>query len=401
MSGKTTVQGENEIDVIAGNEIRNPEYGFSGLTTTSGNAVSIGNGVTVQVNDNIDSDIVIAGNTVDLGASTLQPTGNSAVDIIAANSYQSDGIDPNTTTMSLDSSNIVTMNGTNASANYLKVYSGKTTLNSATLKTSLVNDEDSNTNLSVIAANGSLAFDDDENYQGGMSNTANNTLTLKNSTIDGANGVVLTAGKIDMDKTSTVHADADNVTVTAQDHNITTDTAKNITAANGTVNITPEPKEPTPEPTPEPEPEPNPEPTPVAPSEDLNKAVQQGNETMTKTLNDANDKSTAVQAQAEELNKSDVSDDQKMAQVAGYTQAIRNDNELSSSEQDALVKTVINTVEPSHQATVDTKNKQDQANQNEQAKAQTGDVQDTTVIVIPEVHNTGVSTVTVDGQTVE
>lgn len=175
--GKVTLIGNTELDdgslnLFAGKEIS--DSGENRLTTEKGNDVVLGDDVKVDVGEH--ADVEIAGNTVKIGKADLQANNDSAIDVIAANKITNG--DQHQITYDLNSSNAVEMNGTTVDTNYLKVYGGKATLNDASLTTAKTNENEepnetkTNNNLTVIAANGSLSFDEGKNYKSGMNNTA-------------------------------------------------------------------------------------------------------------------------------------------------------------------------------------------------------------------------------------
>lgn len=76
----------------------------------------------------------------------------------------------------------------------------------------------------------------------------------------------------------------------------------------------------------------------------------------------------AVQQQAEKLSRSTMTETEKVAQLKGYVDAIQATQE-SVETKNALLVAVIKNFEPTQQAGIDAQSKQDEAAQNQTAKA--------------------------------
>ena len=109
-----------------------------------------------------------------------------------------------------------------------------------------------------------------------------------------------------------------------------------------------------------------PDPQPAA---DIAKNIAQGQADMTKALQEnPQQAAAAVKQQAEKLSRSTMTETEKVAQLKGYVEAIQATQESAETKNDLLVAVVKN-FEPTQQAGLDAQSKQDEAAQNQIAKA--------------------------------
>ena len=109
-----------------------------------------------------------------------------------------------------------------------------------------------------------------------------------------------------------------------------------------------------------------PDPQPAA---DIAKNIAQGQADMAKALQEnPQQAAAAVQQQAEKLSRSTMTETEKVAQLKGYVEAIQATQESAETKNDLLVAVVKN-FEPTQQAGLDAQSKQDEAAQNQIAKA--------------------------------
>ncbi|WP_211209059.1 hypothetical protein [Selenomonas bovis] len=109
-----------------------------------------------------------------------------------------------------------------------------------------------------------------------------------------------------------------------------------------------------------------PDPQPAA---DIAKNIAQGQADMTKALQEnPQQAAAAVKQQAEKLSRSTMTETEKVAQLKGYVEAIQATQESAETKNDLLV-VVVKNFEPTQQAGLDAQSKQDEAAQNQIAKA--------------------------------
>lgn len=134
------------------------------------------------------------------------------------------------------------------------------------------------------------------------------------------------------------------------------------------------------------------------PAVDIEKNIEQGKQDMTKVLADNPDQTVvAAKQQAEKLSNSDMTAEEKAAQFKGYADAIQETQATAEEKQD-LIKETVKSFEPTQQAGLEAQNKQDEAAQNQNAKAVIPDVAVKTDS--PAAHEHVAAEVTVDGQAV-
>lgn len=134
------------------------------------------------------------------------------------------------------------------------------------------------------------------------------------------------------------------------------------------------------------------------PAVDIEKNIEQGKQDMTKALADNPDQTVAAaKQQAEKLSNSDITAEEKAAQFKGYADAIQETQATAEEKQD-LIKETAKSFEPTQQAGLEAQNKQDEAAQNQNAKAVIPDV--TVKTDSPAAHEHVAAEVTVDGQAV-
>lgn len=134
------------------------------------------------------------------------------------------------------------------------------------------------------------------------------------------------------------------------------------------------------------------------PAVDIEKNIEQGKQDMTKALADNPDQTVAAaKQQAEKLSNSDMTAEEKAAQFKGYADAIQETQATAEEKQD-LIKETVKSFEPTQQAGLEAQNKQDEAAQNQNAKAVIPDV--TVKTDSPAAHEDVAAEVTVDGQAV-
>ncbi|WP_288312736.1 filamentous hemagglutinin N-terminal domain-containing protein [uncultured Selenomonas sp.] len=109
-----------------------------------------------------------------------------------------------------------------------------------------------------------------------------------------------------------------------------------------------------------------PDPQPAA---DIAKNIAQGQADMAKALQEnPQQAAAAVQQQAEKLSRSTMTETEKVAQLRGYVEAIQAMQE-GAETKNALLVAVIKNFEPTQQAGLDAQSKQNEAAQNQTAKA--------------------------------
>lgn len=134
------------------------------------------------------------------------------------------------------------------------------------------------------------------------------------------------------------------------------------------------------------------------PAVDIEKNIEQGKQDMTKALADDPDQTVAAaKQQAEKLSNSNMTAEEKAAQFKGYADAIQETQATAEEKQD-LIKETVKSFEPTQQAGLEAQNKQDEAAQNQNAKAVIPDVAVKTDS--PAAHEHVAAEVTVDGQAV-
>ncbi|WP_298462663.1 filamentous hemagglutinin N-terminal domain-containing protein [uncultured Mitsuokella sp.] len=136
----------------------------------------------------------------------------------------------------------------------------------------------------------------------------------------------------------------------------------------------------------------------LKPAVDIEKNIEQGKQDMTKALADNPDQTVAAaKQQSEKLSNSDMTAEEKAAQFKGYADAIQETQATAEEKQD-LIKETVKSFEPTQQAGLEAQNKQDEAAQNQNAKAVIPDVAVKTDS--PAAHEHVAAEVTVDGQAV-
>lgn len=105
------------------------------------------------------------------------------------------------------------------------------------------------------------------------------------------------------------------------------------------------------------------------PAVDVEKNIAQGKTDMTEVLQKyPRQQAAAVQQQVTKLSRSTMTETEKVAQLKGYVEAIQATQESAETKNDLLVAVVKN-FEPTQQAGLDAQSKQDEAAQNQIAKA--------------------------------
>lgn len=194
-------------------------------------------------------------------------------------------------------------------------------------------------------------------------------------TVDGDSSLTSKAGKVFLAAGKTVEmtddslkGDGDSVNI---GKNVTYDASKTLFAPDKKLIETTTPSDPGTKPSdpgtkPSKPPVVTPDPQPTA---DIAQNIAQGQADMAKALQENPQQATAaVQQQAEKLSRSTMKETEKVAQLKGYVEAIQAMQE-GTETKNALLVAVIKNFEPTQQAGLDAQSKQDEAAQNQTAKA--------------------------------
>lgn len=194
-------------------------------------------------------------------------------------------------------------------------------------------------------------------------------------TVDGDSSLTSKAGKVFLAAGKTVEmtddslkGDGDPVNI---GKNVKYDASKTLFAPDKKLIETTTPSDPGTKPS---DPGTNPSKPPVVtpdpqPAADIAKNIAQGQADMTKALQEnPQQAAAAVKQQAEKLSRSTMTETEKVAQLKGYVEAIQATQESAETKNDLLVAVVKN-FEPTQQAGLDAQSKQDEAAQNQIAKA--------------------------------
>ena len=194
-------------------------------------------------------------------------------------------------------------------------------------------------------------------------------------TVDGDSSLTSKAGKVFLAAGKTVEmtddslkGDGDPVNI---GKNVKYDASKTLFAPDKKLIETTTPSDPGTKPS---DPGTNPSKPPVVtpdpqPAADIAKNIAQGQADMTKALQEnPQQAAAAVKQQAEKLSRSTMTETEKVAQLKGYVEAIQATQESAETKNNLLVAVVKN-FEPTQQAGLDAQSKQDEAAQNQIAKA--------------------------------
>ncbi len=353
-----------------------------------------GNLTMTDVNLQAQGNVIGFGKNVTIQKSSLSTTNDQDISFNAMNYYKR--IDGNSDTWTADKDNI------------MKVLDTKLT-NQGLIELSAGNVTVDKSDLTATGEEGFVLVDARQTYtdsdDGAYVNTAvpGMDVNIKDTNLSGENGVMAVGNTVTINGQSTakssnlkvffgtgskVEMTDDSLKGNGADVNIGKDVvydANNTLFAPGKKIIETKPDKPIVTPDPK-------------PAVDIEKNIEQGKQDMTKALADNPDQTVAAaKQQAEKLSNSDMTAEEKAAQFKGYADAIQETQATAEEKQD-LIKETVKSFEPTQQAGLEAQNKQDEAAQNQNAKAVIPDV--TVKTDSPAAHEHVAAEVTVDGQAV-
>ena len=353
-----------------------------------------GNLTMTDVNLQAQGNVIGFGKNVTIQKSSLSTTNDQDISFNAMNYYKR--IDGNSDTWTADKDNI------------MKVLDTKLT-NQGLIELSAGNVTVDKSDLTATGEEGFVLVDARQTYtdsdDGAYVNTAvpGMDVNIKDTNLSGENGVMAVGNTVTINGQSSakssnlkvffgtgskVEMTDDSLKGNGADVNIGKDVvydANNTLFAPGKKIIETKPDKPIVTPDPK-------------PAVDIEKNIEQGKQDMTKALADNPDQTVAAaKQQAEKLSNSDMTAEEKAAQFKGYADAIQETQATAEEKQD-LIKETVKSFEPTQQAGLEAQNKQDEAAQNQNAKAVIPDV--TVKTDSPAAHEHVAAEVTVDGQAV-
>lgn len=391
-SGDKVYPANGVVRIAAGKNINLVDTDDKGYVV--GEVNGTGNLTMTDVNLQAQGNVIGFGKNVTIQKSSLSTTNDQDISFNTMNYYKR--IDGNSDTWTADKDNI------------MKVLDTKLT-NQGLIELSTGNVTVDKSDLTATGEEGFVLVDARQTYtdsdDGAYVNTAvpGMDVNIKDTNLSGENGVMAVGNTVTINGQSSakssnlkvffgtgskVEMTDDSLKGNGADVNIGKDVvydANNTLFAPGKKIIETKPDKPIVTPDPK-------------PAVDIEKNIEQGKQDMTKALADNPDQTVAAaKQQAEKLSNNDMTAEEKAAQFKGYADAIQETQATAEEKQD-LIKETVKSFEPTQQAGLEAQNKQDEAAQNQNAKAVIPDV--TVKTDSPAAHEHVAAEVTVDGQAV-
>lgn len=181
---------------------------IASVTTAQGNTVDIG-AAKFKINNEY-TDTYILGNDINmmkgttLNINSRNPEKSStSLDIIAANSYKVSDENPENVELGIDQGNHLDLNGVTATADYMHVIGGQTSINQSDLTLTKTTDEVKEGNImpymKVAALNGKdIILNDYEDVPQNIANTDGAKLTIKDSNLTSNENIALWGGSVEL-----------------------------------------------------------------------------------------------------------------------------------------------------------------------------------------------------------
>ena len=222
---------------------------IASVTTGKDNTVTIGK-ADFNINNNF-TDSYFLGNAISMKGTNLninsrdQGNSSTSLDIIAADSYGYTSENEDTVSLIMNPANRIDLDDVKASADYMHVIGGQTSINQSDLTltktTDGVKEGDIIPYMKVAALNGkAVVLDDSEDVPQNTANTAEANLTIKDSKLTSNGNIALFGGSVELTNTDLktleeTNAKDNKIDIGAFKSGLTTDTFNTLKVTGGSI----------------------------------------------------------------------------------------------------------------------------------------------------------------------
>ena len=222
---------------------------IASVTTGKDNTVTIGK-ADFNINNNF-TDSYFLGNAISMKGTNLninsrdQGNSSTSLDIIAADSYGYTSENEDTVSLIMNPANRIDLDDVKASADYMHVIGGQTSINQSDLTLTKTTDEvkegDIIPYMKVAALNGkAVVLDDSEDVPQNTANTAEANLTIKDSKLTSNGNIALFGGSVELTNTDLktleeTNAKDNKIDIGAFKSGLTTDTFNTLKVTGGSI----------------------------------------------------------------------------------------------------------------------------------------------------------------------
>ena len=220
---------------------------IASVTTGKDNTVTIGKS-DFNINNNF-TDSYFLGNAISMKGTNLninsrdQGNSSTALDILAADSYSYTSKNEDAVSLTMSPANRIDLNDVKASADYMHVIGGQTSINQSDLTktTDEVKEGDIMPYMKIAALNGKdVVLDDSEVVPQNTANTAEANLTIKDSKLTSNGNIALFGGSVELTNTDLktleeTNAKDTNIVIGAFKSGLTTDTFNTLKVTGGSI----------------------------------------------------------------------------------------------------------------------------------------------------------------------
>ena len=222
---------------------------IASVTTGKDNTVTIGK-ADFNINNNF-TDSYFLGNAISMKGTNLninsrdQGNSSTSLDIIAADSYGYTSENEDTVSLIMNPANRIDLDDVKASADYMHVIGGQTSINQSDLTLTKTTDEvkegDIIPYMKVAALNGkAVVLDDSEDVPQNTANTAEANLTIKDSKLTSNGNIALFGGSVELTNTDLktleeTNAKDNDIDIGAFKSGLTADTFNTVKVTGGSI----------------------------------------------------------------------------------------------------------------------------------------------------------------------